>query len=110
MFDTNSEVNSKPWNITFYDYNSHTMSPEILEKYEFMHVTSSTTGKIITMNKKSGNFLWELSDDVYSSPIVAIFILTNEGFLSVPFTTVGENVIEKVIDYSLSETKSDFQL
>lgn len=109
MYDT-TEANSKPWNITFFDYNSHTMSPEILEKYDFIHVTSSTTGKIVTMNKKSGNFLWQLTDEIYSSPIVAIFILTSEGFLSVPFTTVSENVIEKVIDYSLSVTKHDFQL
>jgi serine/threonine-protein kinase/endoribonuclease IRE1 len=109
MYDT-TETNSKPWNITFFDYNSHTMAPEILDKYEFIHVTSSTTGKIVTMSKKNNNFLWQLTDDTYKSPIVAIFILSSEGFLSVPFTTVSGNVIEKVIDYSLSETKSDFQL
>lgn len=109
MYDT-TETNSKPWNITFYDYNSHTMAPEMIDKYEFIHVTSSTTGKVITMNKKSGNFLWKLGDDISTSPIVAIFILSKEGFLSVPFTTVSENVIEKVIEYSQSERKNDFQL
>lgn len=34
MYDsTSKDANSKPWNITFYDYNSHTMDPEISKKY-----------------------------------------------------------------------------
>lgn len=34
MYDSLSkDSNSKPWNITFYDYSSHTMDPEISKKY-----------------------------------------------------------------------------
>lgn len=75
---------------------------------EFIHVTSSTSGKIVTMNRKSGNFLWRKSE--IESPIIAIFLLSREGFLSVPFTTVADDVLEKVIDYAQSDSRSDFQL
>lgn len=109
LYDSVSkDANSKPWNITFFDYNSHTMDPEISKKYEFIHVTSSTSGKIVTMNRKTGEFIWERSD--IESPIIAIFLLGRDGFLSVPFTTVAEDIIDKVVDYSKSPGTSDFKL
>lgn len=70
-------------------------------------MTSSTRGEIATI-QKNGNFLWKKTD--LSSPIVAIFLLSKDGFLSVPFTTVGDEVLEKIVDYSVSDSKSDFQL
>lgn len=109
MFDSLSkDSNSKPWNVTFYDYSSHTMDPELVKKYEFIHVTSSTTGKIITINRKTGGFLWEKLD--IDSPIVSMFILSRDGFLSVPFTTVAEEVIDKVSQFSKDDERSDFEL
>ncbi|CRL01658.1 CLUMA_CG014880, isoform A [Clunio marinus] len=108
MYDSMSKESSKPWNITFYDYTSHTMDPEISQKYEFIHVTSSTSGKIVTIDRKTGGFLWERLD--IKSPIVSVFLLSRDGFLSVPFTPVAEEVIGKVIDYSKSDGKSDFKL
>jgi serine/threonine-protein kinase/endoribonuclease IRE1 len=108
MFDSMSGNNGKPWNVTFFDYNAHTMDKEISEKYEFIHVTSSSTGKIVTMNRKSGEFLWEKLD--IKSPIVSIFILGRDGLLSVPFTTVAEDVVSKVTDFSKSNGINDFQL
>lgn len=108
MYDSTSKESSKPWNITFYDYNSHTMDPELSKSYEFIHVTSSTSGKIVTMNRKTGGFLWERLD--IKSPIVAIFLLGRDGFLSVPFTPVADEVIDKVVDYSKSGGTNDFKL
>jgi serine/threonine-protein kinase/endoribonuclease IRE1 len=107
MYDSMTK-DSKPWNISFFDYNAHTMDPELSKKYEFIHVTSSTTGKIVTMNRKSGKFLWEKLN--INSPIVAIFLLGPDGFLSVPFTTVAEDVIQKVVDYSKNDATTDFKL
>lgn len=108
MYDSLSKERSKPWNITFYDYTSHTMDPEISQKYEFIHVSSSRSGKIVTMNRKTGRFLWEKLD--ITSPIVSVFLLSREGFLSIPFTAVADEVIEKVVDYSKSDGKNDFKL
>jgi serine/threonine-protein kinase/endoribonuclease IRE1 len=108
MYDSLSNGNSKPWNITFFDYNSHTMDAEVSKKYEFIHVTSSTSGKVVTMNRKSGEFLWEIKS--IKSPIVSIFLLGRDGLLSVPFTTVAEDVIDKVVDFSKHNGINDFQL
>lgn len=109
MYDSASkDSNSKPWNVTFFDYSSNTMAPELVKKYEYIHVTSSQSGKIITINRKTGGFLWEKLD--IDSPIVSMFILTRDGFLSVPFTTVAEEVIDKVSQFSKDEDRSDFEL
>lgn len=109
MYDSMSkDSNSKPWNVTFFDYSSNTMAPELVKKYEYIHVTSSQSGKIITINRKTGGFLWEKLD--IDSPIVSMFILTRDGFLSVPFTTVAEEVIDKVSQFSKDEDRSDFEL
>ena len=108
MYDSMSSGESKPWNITFFDYNAHTMDKEISEKYEFIHVTSSSTGKIVTMNRKSGEFLWEKLD--VDSPVVSIFLLTRDGLISVPFTTVADEVVSKVTDFSKNNGINDFQL
>jgi serine/threonine-protein kinase/endoribonuclease IRE1 len=85
--------------------------PETLKDFylaEFIHVTSSTSGKIVTMNRKTGGFLWEKLD--VKSPIVAIFLLGPDGFLSVPFTTVADDIIRKVVDYSKNDETTDFKL
>lgn len=71
-------------------------------------MTSSTSGKIVTMNRQTGGFLWERFD--IKSPVVAVFLLSREGFLSVPFTTVADDVIDKVVAYSKNEETSDFKL
>lgn len=52
MYDSMSkDSNSKPWNITFFDYNSHTMDPEISKKYGNLHscifVCEQITSKLI---------------------------------------------------------------
>lgn len=75
---------------------------------EFIHVTSSTSGKIVTMNRKTGGFLWERLD--IKSPVIAVFLLGRDGFLSVPFTTVADDIIDKVVAYSKNEETSDFKL
>lgn len=109
MYDSMSkDTNSQFWNVTFFDYNSATMDPQLMKKYEFIHVTSSTTGRIVTINRKTGGFLWEKLD--VDSPIVQIFILTRDGFLNVPFTTVAEEVIDNVAELSKSGDRSDFEL
>lgn len=33
MYDSTKDRNTKPWNITFYDYSSHSMAPEVSLEY-----------------------------------------------------------------------------
>uniref|UniRef100_A0A1Q3FEV2 non-specific serine/threonine protein kinase n=1 Tax=Culex tarsalis TaxID=7177 RepID=A0A1Q3FEV2_CULTA len=94
MYDSQATGrNSKPWNVTFFDYTSHTMAPELTKEYEFLHLTSSSSGLTATFEQKKGIPLWQ--KDV-SSPVVAAFLLGSEGLLSVPFQTVSDEVLQEI--------------
>uniref|UniRef100_A0A8D8B9X7 non-specific serine/threonine protein kinase n=1 Tax=Culex pipiens TaxID=7175 RepID=A0A8D8B9X7_CULPI len=94
MYDSQATGrNSKPWNVTFFDYTSHTMAPELTKDYEFLHLTSSSSGLTATFEQKKGIPLWQ--KDV-ASPVVAVFLLGSEGLLSVPFQTVSDEVLQEI--------------
>ncbi|XP_021710632.1 serine/threonine-protein kinase/endoribonuclease IRE1 [Aedes aegypti] len=94
MYDSmSSDQNSKPWNVTFFDYTSHTMAPELTKEYEFLHLTSSSSGMTVTIERKKGTSLWQKD---LSSPVVAVFLLGSEGLLSVPFQTVSDDALRDI--------------
>lgn len=94
MYDSMaSERNSKPWNVTFFDYTSHTMAPELTKEYEFLHLTSSSSGLTATFEQKKRTPLWQKD---LSTPVVAVFLLGSEGLLSVPFQTVSDEVLQEI--------------
>nr|XP_013098827.1 unnamed protein product [Stomoxys calcitrans] len=98
MFDSmNKNKNTKPWNITFYDYSSMATTPDISKDYEYLHLTTTTNGNILTLDRKKGKFVWK--NDL-SSPVVAAFLLGPEGLLSVPFTTVSDEAFQAILDES----------
>ncbi|XP_058822691.1 serine/threonine-protein kinase/endoribonuclease IRE1 [Topomyia yanbarensis] len=94
MYDSlASGRNSQPWNVTFFDYTSHTMAPDLTKEYEFLHLTSSSSGLTATFEQKKGTPLWQKD---LSSPVIAVFLLGSEGLLSVPFQTVSDEVLQEV--------------
>ncbi|XP_019557207.3 serine/threonine-protein kinase/endoribonuclease IRE1 [Aedes albopictus] len=94
MYDSMApDRNSKPWNVTFFDYTSHTMAPELTKEYEFLHLTSSSSGMTVTIERKKGTSLWQKD---LSSPVVAVFLLGSEGLLSVPFQTVSDEALREI--------------
>ncbi|XP_055641091.1 serine/threonine-protein kinase/endoribonuclease IRE1 [Toxorhynchites rutilus septentrionalis] len=94
MYDSmSSDRDSRPWNVTFFDYTSHTMAPELTKEYEFLHLTSSSSGLTATFEQKKGTPLWQKD---LSSPIVAVFLLGSEGLLSIPFQTVSDEVLQEI--------------
>lgn len=95
------------WNVTFFDYSAHTMSPEISKDYEWLHLTGSSTGNVATLNRKTGAMLWERS---LASPVVGVFILSTDGLLSVPFTPVSETTLESIVDYARHGNSNDLSL
>ncbi|CAG2162652.1 unnamed protein product, partial [Oppiella nova] len=92
IFDLKTK--QKTWNLTFVDYSSSAVSSIPQNAYEFLHLTSSTTGRIATIDLSDGanRFLWTHQ---FSSPIVSIFQF-NDGFTPVlrrvPFSTIGGTV------------------
>ncbi|KAG4073537.1 hypothetical protein HA402_000761 [Bradysia odoriphaga] len=106
MYDSLSN-NKKPFNVTFFDYSSHTMAPEVSKEYEWIHLTSSSSGMVATLNRKKGTFLWQKD---LSSPVVATFLLNSDGLLSVPFTTVSDETLNGIIEYARDGQKNDIKL
>lgn len=108
MYDSSLKNNrAEPWNVTFFDYSAHSMAPEISEKYEFIHVTSSASGSIVTLDRITGTFLWRKD---LSSPVVSVFLLGRDGLLSVPFTTVADEVLERLVETSKDGGRNDYKL
>lgn len=64
---------------------------------EYLHLTTTTNGNILTLDRKNGKFLWK--NDL-ASPVVAAFLLGPEGLLSVPFTTVSDEAFNAILDES----------
>lgn len=95
------------WNVTFFDYSAHTMSPEISKDYEWLHVTDSSSGNAATLNRKTGTLLWERR---FSSPVVGVFILTADGLLTVPFTPVSTSTLENIVEYAKTGNQKDLDL
>lgn len=91
------DKNVKPWNITFYDYTSHSMAPDISSEYEYIHLAATLSGEILTLNRKTGQFLWQRT---LNSPIVSAFLLGPEGLLSVPFTSVSDDAFHAIVEES----------
>lgn len=108
MYDSLAkDKNTKPWNVTFYDYSSHSMAPEISKNYEWLHLSSSATGLTVTLDREKGTLLWQKD---LATPVVAVFLLGVEGLLSVPFTTVSEEALQNIVDYAHTGNKNDVKL
>lgn len=115
------------WNVSMYQYNTFEMNKEIYDKYgeivkihlnyrnknlslftEFNHIVSSSSGKILTQLKNSGDVLWHKKD--MNSPVVALFLMGRNGFLNIPFTSVDDNVFEKLLEPMNYEKLRDIEL
>lgn len=62
---------------------------------ELAHFTDSSTGKLVTLDRKSGLIQWERR---IGSPIVALYKLESEGIVSVPFTSVSKETLGNLLD------------
>lgn len=64
-----------------------------------MHFTSTSTGRIVTLDRRRGKILW---DNDLGSPVIGSYLLDNEGLISVPFTSLANHTISYLIE-ELSE-------
>ncbi|CAK9817696.1 Serine/threonine-protein kinase/endoribonuclease ire-1 [Anthophora quadrimaculata] len=101
-----SKQKNQKWNVTFYDYSAAKMEPEGIESYDLVHFTTSSTGRIVTVDRKLGIVLWEL--DV-QSPVIAVYIVREDGLLTVPFTSVADETLDLLLK-RFANKPSDIQL
>ncbi|XP_060523248.1 serine/threonine-protein kinase/endoribonuclease IRE1 [Cylas formicarius] len=88
MVDTSKA--QRKWNVTFYDYTAASMAPDEISRYDLVHFTSTSSGKTLTLDRRRGNLLWE--GDL-GSPVVGVYVLTDDGLLKVPFTSLSNSTL-----------------
>lgn len=49
----------------------------------------------MTLDKRLGIVLWELD---LKSPVIAMYILTEDGLLTVPFTSIAEGTLDSLLE------------
>ncbi|EGT46059.1 hypothetical protein CAEBREN_10529 [Caenorhabditis brenneri] len=89
MFDENNR--GKTWNATFNDYSAHLL-PEV-NTWPFKHYASSSQGYILTFDKETGEMRWDAD---LKQPVVALYLLRNDGLHKLPFEVMGRETLENV--------------
>lgn len=118
MIDTQNK--NRKWNVTFYEYSASPMSKDMLSNYgkyitcskllnsillalEYLHFASSSTGKVVTVDRRTNNILWEID---FKSPLISAYLLDLDGLITVPFTIMANhtltNLASELISYPLS--------
>ena len=69
---------------------------------EFVHFTASSTGRTLSLDRRVGSLLWEHD---YGSPVIAMYVLENEGLVSVPFTSVAEETMDHLVTQFTSSSE-----
>lgn len=101
-----SKRKDRKWNVTFYDYSAAKMEPEGIDNYELVHFTTSSTGRVVTLDRRLGLVLWELDIE---SPVTAVYIVGKDGLLAIPFTSVADGTLDLLLNRFASKP-SDIQL
>ncbi|CAH2106534.1 unnamed protein product [Euphydryas editha] len=93
MHDANNE--NQKWNVTFFDYTSHAMGKEMLNDYGIIHFTSTSNGRIMSFDRKTGDLVWSHN---FETPVVAAYLLDREGLISVPFNSIGDDTLDHIME------------
>ncbi|XP_012535031.2 serine/threonine-protein kinase/endoribonuclease IRE1 [Monomorium pharaonis] len=87
-----SKHKDRKWNVTFYDYSAMQMEPDVIDNYDLVHFTASSTGRVVTLDRRLGRILWKLD---LKSPVIAMYTVTKDGLLTIPFKSIGDLLWEK---------------
>ncbi|XP_034247460.1 serine/threonine-protein kinase/endoribonuclease IRE1 [Thrips palmi] len=98
-----SKQKERKWNVTFFDYSANTMDSELLSNYEMVHFMGSSSGRVITMDRRTHRHLWSSN---YGSPVIGVYLLDTEGLISCPFTSVAEETLDALADQLKSTAPS----
>nr|CAD7429336.1 unnamed protein product [Timema monikensis] len=67
---------------------------------DLVHFVASSTGHAMTLDRRLGSLMWEGD---YGSPVIAMYLLENEGLTSVPFTSVADETLNHLLTRLTSE-------
>lgn len=46
----------------------------------------------------------------FDSPVIAVFLLSSDGLLSVPFTTVSDGALKSIVEYARDGQQNNIKL
>ena len=103
-----SHTRERHWNVTFFDYTSSTIGQQDAQNYDLAHFTTSSTGKILTLDRHSGDLLWQ---NDFNSPVVGMYALLHDisnpsdgmGLVPIPFTSLSTDTLQNLAS-KLSQT------
>ncbi|CAK1595982.1 unnamed protein product [Parnassius mnemosyne] len=93
MHDSKNE--NHRWNVTFFDYTSHAMGKEMLNDYGIIHFTSTSSGRIMSFDRKTGDLVWSHN---FETPVVAAYLLDRQGLITVPFNSIGDDTLDHILE------------
>ncbi|XP_034830294.1 serine/threonine-protein kinase/endoribonuclease IRE1 [Maniola hyperantus] len=93
MHDANND--NQKWNVTFFDYTSHAMGKEMLNDYGIIHFTSTSNGRVMSFDRKTGDLVWSHN---FETPVIAAYLLDREGLISVPFNSIGDDTLDHIME------------
>jgi hypothetical protein len=72
---------------------------------ELAHFTDSSSGSLVTLDRKSGMIQWERH---IGSPVVAMYKMEGEGIVNIPFTSVSKETLANLMDqFNAPETNNE---
>ncbi|XP_073976983.1 serine/threonine-protein kinase/endoribonuclease Ire1 [Rhodnius prolixus] len=83
-----SKSSNRHWNITYYDYTSHSLTKDQTNNYGYVHIGSSVSGRVRTWDRNTGELLWEKD---FGSPMVSIFERRGHDIITLPFSSIAES-------------------
>ena len=84
----------KHWNVTFSDYSVHASKRDSLD-YKFVHLASTSNGELATVDRFTGNVLWERN---FGSPVVATYVMETSSLVRVPLMSLGVDTMHNLLD------------
>ncbi|XP_001607831.2 serine/threonine-protein kinase/endoribonuclease IRE1 isoform X1 [Nasonia vitripennis] len=99
-----SKRKDRKWNVTFYDYSAAKMDNELVEDYDLAHFAGSSTGQVVTLDR-FGNTLWNIN---LGSPVIAIYTISKDGLITIPFTSVSESTLGQLLQ-KIAINPNEFQ-
>ncbi|EFX77192.1 hypothetical protein DAPPUDRAFT_305906 [Daphnia pulex] len=96
-----SRTRERHWNVTYFDYTSSTLGQQDPQEYDLAHFTTSSTGKILTLDRHSGDLLWQ---NDFNSPVVGMYGLIHDisnpydsiGLMPIPFTSLSTDTLQNL--------------
>ena len=109
-----SRTREKRWNITYFDYLSATAGTHTKD-YDLAHFTTSSTGKVLTLDRHTGDILWQQD---FNSTIVGMYGLLYDVFnptdgvslVSIPFSSLSAGTLKNLADKLSKSSQQDHQV